>query len=374
MKNVQTSDRAGSLGRCGRHFLQVLLFLSILYLAEWGLSLLLSKEPSSWGRRILNQMYQKGTIDVCFVGGSQVLQGIDCNTASELLGGNVVNLTSSQQPPAATAALVQEVLNEHPEISQIYVSLDYSLVMTDDVNLESIYIVADAMKPSLNKLRFLRKATPEEYYVNSFLPLRKGESYARSFGDIKSNIQTVLSSEYRNRTAVNGFADNEGMSAESYQALAAEYADGSKDQRLSEVVSEETLDAADNAEQEHAVDSREDAAKEGSAVTLPERSLEAIEDIIAACSENGTELVFFASPMPEFLTDSVLDYDAYVQTVAALVHAEGLMYYDYNSELSDTPAESVAAFDRNAAENFTDEYHLSGDGARQFTKLLLSGN
>ncbi len=330
-----------------RRGLQILLFGAILYLAEWGLALLLCKEPSSWGRRILNQIYQESSIDVCFIGGSQVLQGIDPSVASEVLGGTAVNLTSSQQPPAATAALVREALREHPEISRMYVSLDYSLVMAEDVNLESIYIVADAMKPSRNRLRYLLRATPQEYYLNSFLPLRKGESYATSPAEIRANLQTLFSEDYRNRSAVQGFADNAGMSEDAFEALAEKIREGEEVQPL---------------------------ADEEGGVALPERSAEAIRDILTACEEHGIQPVFFATPMPAFMTEKITDYDRYVQAVEELLLEAGALYYDYNTCISEASAESVLQFDRNAAENFTDEYHLSGAGARQFTGLLLESD
>ncbi len=327
-----------------RRGLQLLLFGAFFYLGEGVLALLLCREPSSWGRRILNQLYQESSIDACFVGGSQVLQGIDPDIASEILGGTAVNLTSSQQPPAATAALVREALREHPEISRVYVSLDYSLVMAEDVNLESIYIVSDAMKPSWNKVRYLLRATPQEYYLNSFLPLRKGESYAFSLSEIRSNLQTLFSEDYRSRRAVRGFADNAGMSEAEFEALAARIREGDEVQPLADEMGE---------------------------VVLPERSAWAIRDILAACAENGIRPVFFATPMPAFVTEKISDYDQYVRAVEELLSAAGAAYYDYNTDASDAAAESVSRFDRSASENFTDEYHLSGEGAGRFTELLL---
>ncbi len=325
--------------------MQVLIFLTILYLAEWLLSLLLCREPSSWGRKILNQIYQEDSIDVCFVGGSQVLQGIDPEIAQKKLGGTVVNITSSQQPPAATAALVREILDEHPEISEVYVSLDYSLLMTEDVNLESIYIVADAMKPSWNKIRYLLKATPQEYYLNSFLPLRKGEGYASSLSEIMENLKTLFSENYRKRFAAGGFANNAGMSEAEFAALAAEVSGKDEIQPL---------------------------ADETGTVVLPERSVQALRDILAACEKSGVQPVFVATPIPEFMTEKIADYDEYVQAVEEILSAAGAAYYDYNTAMSAADEESVSQFDRNAAENFTDEYHLSGTGAGQFTSLLLT--
>lgn len=323
---------------------QIGLFIGLFVLAEWLIALLLCREPSAWGRRILNQVYSDEHIDTCFVGGSQVLQGIDPSIVSERIGSTAVNITSSQQPPAATAALVREVLKEHPEISRVYVSLDYSLLMAEDVNLESIYIVSDAMKLSWNKVRYLLRATPQEYYVNSFLPLRKGEQYASSLSEIKENIRTLCSEDYRNRIAASGFVAKDGMRADEFLTL------------KEEVLGDDSY---------HAL------ADESGHVILPKRSRQAIEDILDACRVNGVELVFFATPMPDFMTEAVPDYDRYAEMLERLLSQEGAAYYDYNTLVSDASAESVRRFDRSEAGNFADEWHLSGEGAQRFTELLM---
>ncbi len=316
---------------------KILGFVVLFYLLEWIISALLTAESSTWGRRILNQMYRTEPVTTCFVGGSQVLQGIDTAVVQEYLGVDSISLTSSQQPVTATLALVRETKREHAELSKVYVALDYSLVMAEDVNLESIYIVSDAMKPSLNKLRFLLQATPEEYYLNSFLPLRKGENYSLSWERISSNLKLYSSKEYWERPTTPGFASNDGMNGEEYQRLEMELS-----------VAPATL------------------PEENGEVVIPERSAEAIRGIISFCDENGMELVFIATPMPECLTDSIANYAAYVRTIKALIGSENAscQYYDFNvGDLS-------TAIDRNDPSLFMDEYHLSGEGAAVFTKVL----
>lgn len=324
--------------------LKLLIFLAFFYFAECGLAILLCKEPSSWGRKILNQIYQENEIDICFVGGSQVLQGIDPEIASVQLGGTAVNITSSQQPPTATATLVRELVREHPEVSRIYVSLDYSLLMTTDINLESIYIVSDALKLSWNKIWYLLRATPQEYYVNSFLPLRRGESYATSLHDMKNNLEALRRENRQGRECVGGFADNVGMNEEAFEVLASEVSAGDK------IVSK---------------------ADEDGQVVLPERTVRALEDIVKVCNTNDIQLIFFATPLPQFMTDAITDYDQYVQEVERILSDAGISYYDFNTEMSEAVMSEIHKFDRNKAENFTDEYHLSGTGAKRFTELLL---
>lgn len=318
-------------------YIKILGFVALFYLFEHILAALLIAEPSTWGRRILNQMYQEEPVTKCFIGGSQVLQGIDTSIVREYLGDDAISLTSSQQPVTATEALLRETKREHAELSKVYIALDYSLVMAEDVNLESIYIVADAMKPSLNKVRFLLKATTEEYYLNSFFPLRKGENYSFSWGRICGNLQLYLSREYWQRATTPGFAANDGMNREEYQKLEAKLA------AAPTVLTEE----------------------EGE-VVIPERTAKAIQGIISFCDENDMELVFIATPMPECLTDSVADYSKYVEAIKSLIgrDSSSCLYYDFNV------GELATTIDRTDPSYFMDEYHLSGEGAAVFTKVL----
>ncbi len=200
------------------------------------------------------------------------------------------------------------------------------------------------MKLSWNKVRYLLRATPQEYYVNSFLPIRKGEQYASTLSEIKENIRTLCSEDYRNRIAAGGFVEKDGMRSEEFLAL------------KEEVLGDDSF---------HAL------ADESGQVVLPERSRQAMEDILDACRANDAELVFFATPMPDFMTEAVPDYDRYAEMLERLLSQEGVAYYDYNTLVSDASAESVSRFDRSEAGNFEDEWHLSGEGAQRFTELLM---
>lgn len=161
-------------------------------------------------------------------GGSQILYGIDCDEAGRKFGQTVTNLTSSQQPLPATDAVLRETSAHHPEMKTAYVSLDYSLVMIEEVNLESIYIVSDALKPSWNKIRYLLHATPQEYYLNSFLSLKKGEGYSLSMERIRDNLEVLMDPLYRTSQYTEGFVSREGMSQEAYETFQSKYANQSR--------------------------------------------------------------------------------------------------------------------------------------------------
>lgn len=310
---------------------RIFLFAALFYVGELLIFELTGAGVSSFARKILNQMYMENSIEAGFFGGSQILHGVDCDVAERELGEKTANLTSSQQPLAATDAVLRETAIHHPELKTAYVSLDYSLVMAEEVNLESIYIVSDALKPSWNKLRYLLHATPQEYYLNSFLPLKKGEEYSLSMERIRDNLNVLMDTSYQTRQYAGGFIPVEKMSQKDYLSAKEQYV--GRPERLPE---------------------------ENGQVQIPSQSEWAIRDMIAFCQQRDIHLVFFATPVPEFLTDYVINYEEYVDAVKDVLKDSGVIYLDYN----------CASFDRNCADYFHDEWHLSGKGAAEFTGLL----
>lgn len=316
----------------GKGVIKLLTFIILFYAAEMAVFCLFGTEISSWSRRILNQMYQSEPIEIGVIGGSQVLYGVSPSIIEEKTGKSAANLTSSQQPLTAADAILRETVKHHPEMKEVYVSLDYSLVMAEEVNLESIYMVADAMPLSCNKLRYLLHATPQEYYLNSLLPLRKGESYSFSMDQIRKNLDVLCKWNYREKVSAGGFAPHAGMDLDTWNGLQEEYT--VKSEHLTE---------------------------EKGRVSLPERSEWAIRDMVCFCKKQGIRIVFFATPVPEFVTDSVNNYEKYADAVCRLLkEVGGEEYLDFN----------LISFDRKNAEYYNDDFHLSGMGAEIFTVEL----
>lgn len=328
MRSIGTMRKAS----WGRAVIKLIIFIILFYAAELAVFCLFGTEISSWSRRILNQMYQSEPIEIGVIGGSQVLYGVSPSIMEEKTGKSAANLTSSQQPLTAADAILRETVKHHPEMKEVYVSLDYSLVMAEEINLESIYMVADAMPVSLNKLRYLYHATPQDYYLNSVLPLRKGESYSFSMDQIRKNLAVLFEWNYREKVSAGGFAPHDGIDADAWIKLQKEYA--RKKEQLTE---------------------------ENGRVLLPERSEWAIRDMVRVCKKQGIHIVFFATPVPEFVTDSVNNYEEYADAICRLLEeAGGEEYLDFN----------LTSFDRKNAEFYNDDFHLSGMGAEAFTKEL----
>ena len=328
MRSIGTMKKAN----WGKEVIKLLTFIILFYAAEMAVFCLFGTEISSWSRRILNQMYQSEPIEIGVIGGSQVLYGVSPSIMEEKTEKATANLTSSQQPLTAADAILRETVKNHPEMKEVYVSLDYSLVMAEEVNLESIYMVADAMPLSCNKLRYLLHATPQEYYLNSLLPLRKGESYSFSMDQIRKNLDVLCKWNYREKVSAGGFASHDGMDLDTWNGLQEEY-----------TVKSEHL------------------AEENGRVLLPERSEWAIRDMVCFCKKQGIRIVFFATPVPEFVTDSVNNYEKYADAVCRLLkEVGGEEYLDFN----------LISFDRKNAEYYNDDFHLSGMGAEAFTVEL----
>ena len=116
-----------------------------------------------------------------------------------------------------------------------------------------------------------------------------------------------------------------------------------------------------NALQEEYHETKEHLPAQNGRVILPERSEWAILDMVRFCKKRGIRIVFFAAPVPEFVTDSVDNYEEYADTICQLLNeAGGEEYMDFN----------LIAFDRKNTAYYTDDFHLSESGAELFTKEL----
>lgn len=112
-------------------------------------------------------------VDVLFYGASHCQLGFDREVTDIGMGLSAFNAGSFSQGLETSLALIKEAAVYY-DLKQVYVDLDYSIVMRDEPNLESIYIISDYMRPSFRKASYLLNVTTFEHYLNSFMPLHRG--------------------------------------------------------------------------------------------------------------------------------------------------------------------------------------------------------
>lgn len=320
--------------KTGKIIVKLLIFFAIFYLVEYLINFALSM-PLTGTRQALRGIYSNAendyNIDLLIAGASHCSLGYDPELLSEELGCSVYNAGTSQQSLSLTDTMIREV-ERYNDLKTVIVDLDYTMVLQDEVNLESIYMVTQYMRPSLNKIRCFLTTTSSKYYINSFLPIGKGRVYSKSPEAILSNLRTKLSA--------------------SYWAYSTEYEDG---EFYSNERGTEGVFTAEGS----------DGLSEYDGRSIPDENREQILTIVQYCEDHDINLVFVSAPESAYYLSHVTDYDAYDAQIVDLLKDTGVPYYDFNLVRPEV-------LDTTDPENFYDDNHLSGTGAEQFCSALGS--
>ena len=281
-------------------------------------------------RMMMHDLYTEDNIDILFCGASHCQLGIDPEVMDAGFNRNTFNAGSSSQGLETSLALIKEAEKYH-DLQEIYVDLDYSIVMRELPNLESIYIVSDYMKPSLNKISFLLNATSFDYYVNSFMPLHKGRGYTKNPREILRILNRKNTPEYRDYLVADPSYAGKGHIASQT------------------VMGEGTLWFKGNLEQEN--------------FDIPTQQQEYLREIISFCNEKDIHLTFVSLPVTDFHLEIMQNYDDYVAAVNKFLDGTGISYYDFNLC---NPAYLDLQYDG----YYNDDNHLNTYGAKVFGKVF----
>ncbi len=311
--------------------LKIIIFCAIYIGVQALIKYAVLDDTMTISRVMLHDLYtEENNIDILFCGASHCQLGFDTKVLDEEFGMNTFNAGSSSQGLETTLALIKEAEQYH-DLKQVYVDMDYSIVMRELPNLESIYIISDYMKPSLRKVDYLLNATSFDYYVNSFMPLHKGRGYSK-------NPKKIL--EILQKKGTKGYRD--------YTERDASYA-GKGHIASCTVVEEGSLW------------SREGYHKES--FEIPKNQQEYLKEIIDFCNEKEIQLTFVSTPVTDFHLARIENYDEYVQTISTFLSEYHAEYYDFNlcnQEILPLNSDSC----------FNDDNHLNKDGAKIFGKVF----
>ena len=311
--------------------LKIFAFCAVFIGAQAMIKYAILDDTATISRIMLHDLYTEETnIDVLFCGASHCQLGFDTLVTDEGFGMNTFNAGSSSQGLETTLALIKEAEKYH-DLKQVYVDLDYSIVMRDMPNLDSIYIISDYMKPSLRKVSFLLNATSFDYYVNSFMPLHKGRGYTTNPLKIMETIKKKSSEGYRNYTERDPSYAGKGHIASKT------------------VVEEGTLWTQEGFQNRQ--------------FELPEVQQKYLRQIIDYCKKEGIQLTFVSVPVTDFHLALVQNYDEYVSTMQKFLAEYDVSYYDFN--LCNPKILGI-----NKDSYFNDDNHLNRDGAKIFGKIF----
>lgn len=310
---------------------KVAIFCFIYIGAQAALKYVLVDDTMTISRMMLHELYtQKSNIDVLFCGASHCQLGFDTEVTDREMGLFTFNAGSSSQGLETSLALIKEAAAYY-DLKQVYVDLDYSIVMREEPNLESIYIVSDYMRPSFRKASYLLNATPFEYYLNSFMPLHKGRGYQTEPAKIMETVRKKASSGYQNYTDADPSYAGKGHIASKT------------------VVEDGTLWGYET-DMEIGTD-------------IPDTQKNYLRQIIDFCRREEIQLTFVSVPVTDFHLVQTANYDDYVDAVRTFLAEYGVSYYDFN-----LCRQEVLALDQDSL--FNDDNHLNEDGSRIFSEAF----
>lgn len=157
-------------------------------------------------------------IDVLFLGSSHCMRIFDCEIGDKLLQYNTFNGgTSSQFLDGSYAMLVEAGKNN--TLKEVWVELYYGQLgrlNKERTEMTATYILSDYMPFSFNKLRYLLLASSSEYYVNSFMPIRRTCENIFEEGYTKSLVNKKQEESYKNYDYVDSYLGKGFIGSDSY--------------------------------------------------------------------------------------------------------------------------------------------------------------
>lgn len=311
--------------------IKIFFFLSFFIMGQYLIRCAILNDKDAYGRMLLGNIYQnENNIDVLVCGASHCQLGVNTTLMKEDFGQGVINAGTSAQGLETTLALIKEAASYH-DLKTVFVDLDYSIVMREDPNLESIYMVSDYFKPSFRKVEYLLNATPFEFYLNSFLPLHIGREYTKDINVIRQNLKSRLD--------------------KSYNHIDDKYLFRKWDTDFEPSVSE--LEGI----------LWSTFAGEEISTKIPDIQQKNLKNIIKFCEGKGIQLEFFCTPSSPLFMNRIENYDEYLRVLKEFLQPLGKECYDFN-----LCKETALLFDYN--KHFKDDNHLSGEGATLFTEVL----
>lgn len=322
-----------------------LLFCSLLIGIGKGLRYLLVDDTKSYTRVAFHEMYEQDNIDVLFVGSSHCYRSFIPEILDEKLGCNTFNAGTSAQNLDGSYMIIKEAA-KYNDIDHIYLELYYNVsnnVYKERTELTQTYIIADYLRPSFDKIRYLLNASSKKYYSNSFVLARR--NWTRFF-DADAVRQLILKKNtdiYKNFLYDDITSEREWYSGKGYVAN-------------NEVI--ENWDYFD--EHEPGASSTGDVSQDW---------MDSLEDIIAFCAKKNISLTLVSAPMSNFQLIRQGNYDDYIETVENVIAGTDIRYYDFNL--------CKEMYIPNTSALFKDGSHLNCYGAELFSHLFadfINGN
>ena len=155
----------------------------------------------SYTRVMLHEMHHPAeNIEMLFVGSSHCYRSIVPELTDSGFDAYTFNAGSSSQPMDGSLALVREAAGKN-RLQRVFLEVYYGVAPTaayrSRSQLTGIWILSDYLRPGLNRVSFLLRASGSKYYMMGFLPVRR--EWKRLFrpAEIVQTLRNKSTAEYR---------------------------------------------------------------------------------------------------------------------------------------------------------------------------------
>lgn len=328
-----------------KRMISFLLFCGLLAGMGKFFRYLLVDDTSSYTRVTFHEMYEQDNIDVLFVGSSHCYRSFIPEILDKKLGCNTFNAGTSAQTLDGSYMIIKEAA-KYNDIDHIYLELYYNVshnIYKERTELTQTYIIADYLRPSIDKICYLLNASSKKYYSNSFILARRNWTKFFDAYAVKDLILKKNTDAYKNFAYDYITTDREWYSGKGYVAN-------------NEVI--ENWNYFD----EHKPDASPIS-------DVSQDWIDSLEDIITFCRKENISLTLLSAPMSNYQLIRQGDYDEYIETVENVIEGTEIQYYDFNL--------CKDIYIPNTSVLFKDGSHLNCYGAELFTNLFadfVNGN
>ncbi len=315
-----------------------------------GLSYILKDDTASYSRLMMHEFYSQDNIDILFLGASHCFRAVNPFIIDDATGKNSFAAAVPDERMDASFALLKEADNIY-DVDEVYLEISARLALKtraykERESLASTYNVSDYMKPSLNKLNFLLKASAADHYINSFWAARRYWKNITDFQLIDTVVQKKSTSKYRDYTyyyANQTFHGGGVIKGKGYIAMSTK------------IPEHQFLVYTDY--QNIKVDE------------ITQDWINSLLEIIDYCEKHSIKLTLFTTPVSNFDLSARGNYDDYIAFVQGIISGKDVRYVDFNLIKEDyIPYQQT---------NYTDGHHMNQYGAEAFSPVLadyINGN
>lgn len=315
--------------------LSVVCFLVLFAACGKLLRYILVDDVASYTRIMEHELYtQEENIDILLSGSSHCYRTLDPRITDEIFEANTFNIGSSAQGLDGSLALIKEAVKDN-DVRQVYLEVYYDIAMQEPYkereDLTQVYIVADYMKPSINRVKYLLEASSKEHYVNSFILARRNWERLFDISYIKELVQKKNWDTYKDYAYIS--TDVETYEGKGYVAVDTQ----------GDTWSKQAFEPID-------------------VTGVSEDYRNSLQEIIDFCSKHDIELTLFSSTMPDFRLANVGNYDDYIEFVNSMIEGTDVKYYDFNLCRAEyLPVDETC---------FADYDHLNDKGSELFSRVF----